>query len=77
MFEQLAQGILFSQRSSTNAAQFQEDLTKVGLEYRKGKTFSDIVTAVQKGVRAGRGRTEHEINMVAVYLGTLLKKVRK
>ena len=45
-------------------------------EYRKGKTISDINLAVQKGLKLGRGKTEREIDCIAMYLETVLKKVK-
>lgn len=46
-------------------------------EYRKGKSIVDINTAVKKGIKLGMGKTEDEIDCVAMYLGYVFKKVRK
>jgi len=52
---------------------FSISLRKHGLQYRKGKTAEYVREAVQKGLRAGSGRTELEISMVACYLSKVVK----
>ena len=53
-----------------------EEMVKGQWEFRKGKTIDDIHIAVKKGVKMGHGKTEREIDCVAMYLETVLKKVR-
>lgn len=43
------------------------------LDYRKDKTANDVLAARKKGVAAGHGRTEFEIDMVAYYLSRVFK----
>jgi hypothetical protein len=69
--EKLAQTLLFYGAQSLRAT-----LAEHGLEYRKGKNADDVRKALQKGYRAGNGRTENEISMVALYLKSVLKKVK-
>lgn len=45
-------------------------------EYRKNKGFEDVNIAIQKGLKMGHGKTEREIECVAMYLETVLKKVK-
>lgn len=43
------------------------------LDYRKGKTMSNVLEARSKGLVAGHGRAEFEIDMVAYYLSRVFK----
>lgn len=45
-------------------------------EYRKGKEFQDVNSAIAKGFKLGSGKTGREIECVAMYLGHVFKKVR-
>jgi len=69
----VAERIMFS--GVKTSEEFNE-LIKGQWEYRKGKTISDINLAVQKGSKMGRGKTEREIECIAMYLETVLKKVK-
>ena len=53
-----------------------DDLPKYALQYREGKTWTDVVLAAKKGLRAGMGKTEIEIDMIAYYLSRVLKKTK-
>lgn len=44
-------------------------------QYRKNKGFNDVNNAIRKGLKSGRGRTEWEIDFVALYLKDVFKKV--
>jgi hypothetical protein len=50
-------------------------LEKYGVCFRKGKDVSDLKAALQKGLKAGRGKTEYEISMVELYIKDVLKGV--
>lgn len=52
------------------------ELPKFGLTYRKGKTWTDVVLAGKKGLRAGMGKTENERSMISCYLSRALKKTK-
>jgi len=45
-------------------------------EYRSNKTISDVNLAVQKGLKLGKGKAEREIECIAMYLESVLKKVK-
>ena len=53
-----------------------EEMVKGQWEFRKGKAVDDITIAIQKGLKMGHGKTEREIECVAMYLETVFKKVR-
>lgn len=46
-------------------------------DYRKGKTFSDVKTAAQKGRREGNGKFEREVEWIAYRLGQVVKAKKK
>lgn len=66
--ERLAETIIFA-----GVKDLSVELTKLDLEFRKDKTIEDVRNAVKKGVRAGAGKTEHEISMSELYLCSVLK----
>lgn len=45
-------------------------------EFRKDKNIDDINKALMKGVRMGKGKSERELDCIALYLKDVLKKVR-
>lgn len=45
-------------------------------QYRKNKNFTDVKKAIDKGLKMGRGKTEHEIDWVALYLNDVFKTVK-
>lgn len=45
-------------------------------EYRKNKTLEDVKKAMSKGIKIGMGKTEHEIDGIALYLKDVFKEVR-
>ena len=69
----VAEHIIFG---STRTSEEFNEMIKGQWEFRKGKTISDINGAVQKGLKLGRGKTEREIDCIAMYLETVLKKVK-
>lgn len=48
-------------------------LEEMRLEFREGKGMADLANAIKKGLKAGRGRSEEELNMIAHYLGDVFK----
>ncbi|MDA1675130.1 hypothetical protein [Bacillus cereus group sp. TH152-1LC] len=46
-------------------------------EYRKNKTVEDVKKAMSKGIKIGMGKTENEIDGIALYLKDVFKEVRK
>ena len=45
-------------------------------EFRKNKGLADVNQAIKKGLKLGCGKTEREIDCVALYLKDVFKKVR-
>ena len=52
------------------------EMIKCHWEFRKGKTVEDVTEAIQKGLKMGHGKTEREIECIAMYLESVFKKVR-
>jgi len=52
------------------------DKIKGHWEYRSNKNISDVNLAVQKGLKLGKGKAEREIDCIAMYLESVLKKVK-
>jgi len=52
------------------------DKIKGHWEYRSNKSISDVNLAVQKGLKLGKGKAEREIECIAMYLESILKKVK-
>ena len=52
------------------------DKIKGQWEYRSNKNISDVNLAVQKGLKLGKGKAEREIDCIAMYLESVLKKVK-
>jgi len=48
-----------------------------GLQYRKGKDHVDLLMANQKAVMHGRGKTEHELRMLEIYLRDVFRLIEK
>ena len=71
-YEMLATQLMFSGRLTKTDVE--SLITIRGLEYRKNKSFTDVKKALEKGVKAGCGKTESEISMVECYLHLVLKK---
>jgi hypothetical protein len=46
-------------------------------EFRKDKGVDDVNSAIRKGLKLGAGKTENEIDGVALYLKDAFKKVKK
>jgi len=44
--------------------------------YRSNKSISDVNLAVEKGLKLGKGKAEREIECIAMYLESVLKKVK-
>lgn len=65
-YEAIARTLLFAPQSFS--------LEKSGVAFRKGKTVADLNHALQKGLKAGRGKTEYEIGMCELYIKDVLKK---
>lgn len=53
-----------------------EEKIKDHWELRKGKTVDDIQLAIQKGLKMGCGKTEREIECIAMYLESVFKKIK-
>lgn len=66
-FESMASDIMFSKTSERKL------IEKFGVEYRKGKGFSDLQHAIQKGLKNGMGKTEFELGMIEIYLKDVFK----
>ncbi len=66
-FERMASDIMFSKTSERKL------IEKFGAEYRKGKGFSDLQHAIQKGLKNGMGKTEFELGMIEIYLKDVFK----
>lgn len=63
-FAVLASDLMFGRGFNVAAA---------GLQYRKGKTVEDVKKAREKALNNGRGKTEHELSMLEVYLKEVFK----
>lgn len=66
----LAKKLLFTKIINS---ELDNTLYKIGLQYRKGKSMYDIPIAISKGLKAGLGKTEYEVSMVALYLSKVFK----
>lgn len=46
-------------------------------EYKKNKDFADIETALEKGIKMGRGKKDREIECIEMYLEMVLQRGKK
>lgn len=73
-FEDLAEQIMFGIIRTRTELEYRID----GVwEYRKGMGFEDVKHALRKGMKMGQGKVEREVELVALYLKDVFKKVRK
>lgn len=68
-YQQLAKAILFT----SGGLSYDSIKEKFGLQLRKNKTFGDVKSAIEKALKAGRGKTEFELSMLEVYLKQVFK----
>lgn len=71
-FEYLAEMLMFGKIK--NKKQLEEKI-KGHWEFRKGKDILDVNKAIEKGLKMGMGKTEWEIEGVALYLKDVFKSV--
>ena len=69
----IAENLMFG--AITNHQELMDNI-KGQWEFRKGKTVDDVTIAIKKGLKMGHGKTEREIECVAMYLESVFKKVR-
>lgn len=72
--EDLAGFLLFS--SIKNKQQLDEKINGQWM-YRKNKDIRDVNKAIEKGLKLGSGKTERELECVALYLKDVFKKDKK
>jgi len=53
-----------------------EIIKSEGLEYRKGKSITDVRKALEKAFKKGQQKTELEIGLFEIYFSQLFKKTR-
>lgn len=71
--EQLAESILFGNIRTIKEL---DKAIECNWQYRKNKTFEDVKKSIEKGLRQGMGKTEREIEWVALYLKDVFKEVK-
>lgn len=71
--DDLATDLLFGKLKTSNDL---EERIEGQWQYRKGKDIEDVKSAIKKGLKLGSGKTEREIDGVALYLNDVFKKVR-
>lgn len=72
--ERLAEDLMFG---SIKTKEQLDEKIKDQWQYRKNKNISDVNKAIKLGLKLGCGKTEREIDGVALYLNDVFKKVRK
>lgn len=71
MYNFLARELMFGRVCDTDTT-----LIKHQLQYRVGKSKSDIQTAITKALKNGHQKTETELSMLEVYLKQVLKPLK-
>lgn len=72
----LATTLMYARTGQISTVQFDDLIRHESLEYRKDKTFKDILGAFSKALKNGHQKTEHECTMFALYLGEVLKEAK-
>lgn len=52
---------------------FLDEMTILGLQYRKNKNIGDVHNAISRGQANGHGKSEMELSMATLYLSKVLK----
>ena len=66
-YEEIARMIMFNPKGFS--------LAKFDITFRKGKTTSDINTALRKALKTGMGTTEYELSMFELYIKDVFKGI--
>jgi len=69
-YERIARLLMFDRE--TFAADF--NAGKLGIVFRKGKGVADINKAIKLSLKRGYGRTEKELDWIALYIKDVFKK---